>query len=106
MDRGDVIELVSISRTQDQYGVWRSTESKRQIFCEVESVTATEFFEGGRNGLKPEYRFIVFFADYQGEQTVNYNGIAYSVYRTFKAKNDKLELYVERKVGVNVVVST
>lgn len=100
MDRSDVIELVTTTRQQDDYGVWRATDIKRQVFCKVESVSRAEFFEGGRNGLKPEFRMIIFAGDYAGEQTVIYNGVPYAVYRTFLGKNDNLELYVEKKTGV------
>lgn len=101
MDRSDVITLVSYTQTQDEFGVWRTTKTERQVFCSVESVTREEFFEGGRNGLNPEFRMTMFFADYNGETEVIYNGVAYGVYRTYHAKTDELELYVERKGGVN-----
>lgn len=101
MDRSDIVTLVGYTRTQDEFGVWRSTPSERQVFCSVDSVTRDEYFEGGRNGLNPEYRITMFFGDYKGEDTVVYNGIVYGVYRTYHAKTDELELYVERKGGVN-----
>lgn len=101
MDRSDIVTLVGYTRTQDEFGVWRSTPSERQVFCSVDSVTRDEYFEGGRNGLNPEYRITMFFGDYNGEDTVIYNGNAYGVYRTYHAKTDELELYVERKGGVN-----
>ena len=101
MDRSDVIKLITVTRTQDEYGVWRSTESEKEIFCQVSSVTQSEFFEGGRNGLNPEFRFTVFFGDYSDEPIVIYKGNRYSVYRTYLGRNDRLELYVERKGGTN-----
>ena len=101
MDRSDVVTLVGYTQEQDEFGVWRPTPTERDVYCSVESVTRAEFFEGGRNGLNPEYKLTMFYADYNGEDTVVYNGIAYGVYRTFHAKTDELELYVERKGGVN-----
>ena len=56
---------------------------------------------GGRNGLNPEYVFTMFEADYDGEQTIEYNDLRYGVYRTYKGRNDTLELYAERKGGTN-----
>ena len=53
MDRSDVITLVSVSQAQNDFGVWTSTQTTRDIFCDVESVTRAEYFEGGRNGLNP-----------------------------------------------------
>lgn len=101
MDRSNVIKLISSMKSQDAYGVWQETLSERSVFCDVQSVTQTEFFEGGRNGLNPEYKFTLFFADYCGESLVEYAGKTYSVYRTYKGRNDTLELYVERKGGTN-----
>lgn len=101
MDRSEVIELLSSTYTRDAYGVEREQITSRRVFCQVDSVTASEFFEGGRNGLNPEYRFSVFFGDYQGEEMVRYNGLTYGIYRTYHARKDVLELYAERKGGTN-----
>lgn len=101
MDRSDVIKLISVTRTQDIYGQFVDTETSRQVYCQVGSITQSEFYEGGRNGLNPEYRFTVFFADYEDETIIEYKGKRYAVYRTYLARNDKLELYVERKGGTN-----
>lgn len=99
--RSDVITLVAVTRTQNEYGQWVASESTKDVYCEVDSVSQSEFFEGGRNGLNPEYRFTMFFADYNNEPIVEYKSQRYAVYRTYLNKNDKLELYVERKGGTN-----
>lgn len=125
MDRSQVIKLISETRVQDENGVWRKTgqsfwkdergyivtdeqheditfqQNYRQVFCQVDSVTQTEFFEGGRNGLNPEYRFTMFAYDYQDERTVEYNGRLYAIYRTYQPRTDIIELYAERKGGTN-----
>ena len=101
MDRSEVLTLISERKTQDEFGVWRKTETRRDIFCNVSSIIASEFFEGGRNGLNPELRFIVFFGDYEGERTVEFKGKRYAVYRTYHARTDALELYCERQGGTN-----
>lgn len=101
MDRSNVIKLISSTKSQDAYGVWKEILSERTVYCNVQSVTQSEFFEGGRNGLNPEYQITMFFGDYNGESMVEYEGKTYSVYRTYKRRNDTLELYVERKGGTN-----
>lgn len=101
MDRSEVVTLLSVTKTQDDYGVWRETETGRDVFCQVDSVTRSEFFEGGRAGLNPEYRMTMFFGDYNDEKTLLYRGKAYAVYRTYIGRNDTIELYVERKGGTN-----
>lgn len=101
MDRSTPIMLFSTTKAQDAYGVWVESPTSRMVFCQVDSVTRAEFFDGGRNGLNPEYRMTMFFGDYNGEKLLSYNGQTYSVYRTYQGKNDTIELYVERKGGTN-----
>lgn len=97
-----VLDLLSVTSVRDENGVWRETETPRRVFCRVDSVTRSEFFGAGRNGLNPAYKFTVFAGDYQSEPTVVYDGSSYSVYRTYHIPGtDYLELYVERKGGSN-----
>ena len=49
--------------------------------------------------MKPEFRIKMFEPDYNGEKTIEYKGEIYTVYRTFLAKNDMIELYVEKRAG-------
>lgn len=105
MDRSDVCTLLKYTKTQNNKGVWVETlSSSREVFCHVDSVTRAEFFDAGRSGLNPEYRISLFSGDYEGETVVLYNGLPYSVYRTYFAKTDIIELYVERKGGTNARV--
>lgn len=101
MDRSKTIQLIAQTQAQDAYGVWRKTETSRTVFCAVNSVTRDEFFDGGRNGLNPEYQITMFAYDYEGETIVVYEGKRYGVYRTYFGRNDTIELYVERKGGLN-----
>lgn len=96
-----VLNLISQTRTQDDYGRWISTKTKKQIFCTVQSISMSEFYEAGRNGLNPAYRFLVFQGDYDGEELCEFEGDQYAIYRTFRRDPDTIELYVERKGGTN-----
>lgn len=106
MNRSDVLTLISTVLTQDSIGAFVQTETARQVYCKVDSVSRDEFFAGGRNGLNPEYRFTIFAGDYQNEKTVIYNGQRYGIYRTYLSKTDLIELYAERKGDAVDVVST
>ena len=106
MDRSNIINLCAVTRTQDDFGQWIESVLKKQVYCQVESITQSEFFEAGRNGLNPQFKFVMFFADYDNEPIVEYNGQTYSVYRTYLRKDDNIELYVERKGGTNDVEET
>lgn len=101
MDRSDIISLVSEKVVRDEYGVSHTEKTHREVFARVDSVTASEFFEGGRNGLNPEYRMTMFAGDYAGERMVGYAGNTYAVYRTYQAGTDIVELYVQREGGTN-----
>lgn len=101
MDRSSLIALVNESQTQDENGVWRTTRTERTVFAQIESVTRAEFFEGGRNGLNPEFKFTMFFGDYEDEREVVWNGKHYGIYRVYYGNNDTIELYAERKGGLN-----
>ena len=98
----DVLTLVSYVRTQDDYGIWKEQVAQtRTVFCKCESVTRSEFFEGGRNGLNPELVFIVQKVDYEGERECVFHGKTYGIYRTYVTDEDYMELYAERKGGTN-----
>lgn len=94
----DILTLISQTITTDAYGNEVVQESGTSVFCEVNSISQNEFFAAADTELNPEYRFTVFFGDYNGEDVVKYNGKRYAVYRTYRA-GDNLELYVERKIG-------
>jgi len=98
----DVLFLVTHGRVRDSNGVWRDYgETLRQVLCEVNSVSRAEFFDGGQTAHKPEWQFTVFHAEYHGEDECEYNGVRYSIYRTYRSHDmDYMELYAERKAGV------
>lgn len=99
MDRSVAIKLVTETWDSDDYGVSEKTETLTKVYANVRSATRAEFYDGGQNGLSPEYVFTIFFGDYSGQQIVEYNGNRYTVYRTYQTKNDTLELYTERREG-------
>lgn len=100
MKISDTLELVSTGYENDDFGVSQPTETVRRIYCRVESISAQEFFQAGQTGLKPAWRFRVHQDEYRGEPTVRYQGRDYAVYRTYRASQDELEIYVEGRAGV------
>ena len=100
MSRNEVAFLVKNIIKQDDINQNIHLETKKKIFCKWTSVSSQEWFEGGRNGLQPELRLTMFAPDYNGEKIVEIFGKRYSVYRTYQPKSDEIELYLERKSGV------
>lgn len=105
MNMQDVITLRRVGITVDEYGVPQNEVTETDVYARVESVSASEFFDAGQNGLKPEYRFTVSAWEYGDEEELSYNGRLYSIYRTYRRSLDLIELYAERKVGVHGPVS-
>lgn len=101
MDRSNVISLITETKTKDTLGIYETVRTKKDVFCNISSVTASEFFDGGRSGFNPEYRMTMFSGDYNGQKILEYNGETYAIYRTYIKGTDTIELYVERKGGTN-----
>ena len=99
MNKSDVAYLVAESYTQNDYGVLEKTTTRTQVYVNVTSVTSQEWFEGGRNGLNPQFRFTMFQFDYTGEKIIEYNDKQYTIYRTYNRSVDEIELYTELKKG-------
>lgn len=95
-----MINLISETKTQDEIGQFVSQETSRQVYCDVRSISASEWFDAGRDGYKPSLCFIMFAPDYAGERIVEYNGKRYGIYRTYVGRNERIELYAESKGGV------
>lgn len=100
MDRSNTITLISYTYSPDAIGQMVATASTSLVYCNVQSVSQSEWFAGGQNGLKPEYKVTLFAPDYSGQKEAELNGIRYGIYRTYQRQDELLELYLERKVGV------
>lgn len=100
MDRSNIAYLISQTYETDSLMQRIPVETRRMIYCDVGSITRTEWDAAGRQGLQPSYRLTMFAPDYKGEKIVEYNGQRYGIYRTYVAKNERLELYLEEKGGV------
>jgi len=99
MDRSSVCTLISETFAADTIGQMVATEKTKDVFCNVASVSQSEWFQGGQAGLKPEYKITMFAPDYDGQRIVKLNDVKYGVYRTYLRDDELLELYLERMVG-------
>lgn len=99
MDRSNTVDLVSVAYGTDSIGQHVAVETLRTVFCAVDSISRAEFYDAGRNGLKPELRITLFSPDYNGEEALILNKIRYGVVRTYQNRNETIELYVERLTG-------
>ena len=97
----DVIAyLIGKAITKNEYKQEVETDTRTEIMALYESVSQSEFYKAGEAGLKPEFRLTTAIIDYNGEKEVELDGKRYGIYRTFEVDKDYIELYCERKGGV------
>lgn len=74
------------------------TESTNAL-AEVQSITQSEFATAGKKDIRPAHKFIIWNFEYSGQTELDYDGKRYTVYRTFKRNDDRIELYTEERSG-------
>jgi len=100
------LTLISKQSVVNQIGDPVTTETRTDILCDVRSITRSEHYAAAAHDLRPEIAFIVNVYDYSGQQEVEFEGVRYSVDRTYRAKEsdhhyeiDDLELVCSRMVN-------
>lgn len=93
------LSLICNNYITDRIGQLIPVEDKKEVFCDVISISSKEFSNAGVLGLKPVIAFKIWTNEYNGEETVEYNDVRYSVYRTYNNSTNRTELYCEKKVG-------
>lgn len=99
MRQGTPIYLISEDYEQNDIGVMVPVITRTKIFARITSVSGQEWFEGGRNGLNPEFRAEIYPFEYHGEEILEKDGRMYSIYRTFQSSEKTLELYCQKRKG-------
>ena len=74
-------------------------EDRSGCFARIESITMSEFYQAGMQGFKPEYRMTVWLNEYSGQELLEYNSKVYTVYRTYRRDDGRIELYVTERKG-------
>lgn len=100
MARDHVVTLISTAYRTDSLFQRIPVEQRREVPCQVGGIRQSEWFSAGQKGLRPQMMLTVFDDDYLGETIAEVDGVRYGVYRTYPAKHDKTELYLEKKGGV------
>ncbi|MBM6870805.1 hypothetical protein [Pseudoflavonifractor phocaeensis] len=73
-----------------------------KILGRVESVSRSEWYDAGREGMAPEMVFVTPAVNYRGEQQAQWQGERYKIYRTYRRRSSQeIELYLGRRVGVS-----
>lgn len=84
----DVITLCKNEPTLNKYRIQVDNFTKREVLCEKNSATRSEFYQASQVGIKPELEIEMFFMDYEGEEVAIYDGQYYRVVRTYRGARD------------------
>lgn len=101
----DVCTLVKVTVERSANGGHTTTKTRRELYCTRKHINQSEFFKAHQEGLRSDLCLIIYWDEYEGEQTVEYNGKSYAVYRVFERGDDMAELYCGERAGVNGSVS-
>lgn len=99
VDRTEVLTLIQQSYEPDEIGQMIAKETSRDILAAARSVELSELADAGKMGLNPAWKMEILPSDYHGEELAEYQGVRYSIYRTYRKNLELLELYLERRAG-------
>lgn len=72
----------------------------RTVFVrDTRSIGKNEFYEAAAAGLQPVAVLVLFYADYEGEKVLEWDGKIYNVTRTYRRPDsDNLEITIEERL--------
>ena len=103
MNKSVTIDLIKKTYTTDSMGQKLYTTQNKTVYATISSITRAEwvsYSQTGRQGLVPAYVALVFMGDYEGENECVYDGQTYGIYRTYERDDEQVELYLEKKAGL------
>src|SRR5574344_341805 len=93
----EMVYLLSSAETVNSVGDTISVPTVKAVFAEVASVGYREHYMAEGVGKRPEIKFVLSdYLDYSGEPQARYNGKTYNIDRTYREKNNRLELTCSR----------
>ena len=99
MTRISEIKLIKQTFTTDDIGQLIASESSNTLIAEVKNASQSEYMQGRQDGISPAFVFHVSIFGYDDETILEYKGERFSIYRTYQADENYIELYAEREVG-------
>lgn len=100
MSKQKLVTLIKQTYSKDAIGQNVPVETRRELFCTTKSIRASEFFEAGKEGLRPAFCIKIYDFEYEGEEIAEIDGKRYGIYRSYLANGEKIELYLTLKSGV------
>lgn len=94
---GDILHFISSQKTVDDDGFEIDEPgAKRKVFANKKSIRSQEFHMAKQEGVTLSYMFEVRTLEYDGQDTLMYNGKEYNIYRTYE-KGEFIELICQRE---------
>lgn len=88
----DVIDLITITTTQNNMGDNIETETSNQVFANKKSIRQSEFYQAQATGLRPEVMFEIKTINYNQETKLGYNDKTYNIIRVYDKNGEITEL--------------
>jgi SPP1 family predicted phage head-tail adaptor len=92
----DVLDLISVTTTEDELGGVSEIKTNRQVFANKKSIRQNEFYDAHKAGLNPRIMFEVRTAEYQGEKLLSFEGEEHNIIRTYDKNGEITELICSR----------
>lgn len=99
MNQAIKISLISKTYATDSIGNPVATKKKTDVFAVMSSINQSEFYEAGQQGLQPYACYTVRLTEYSGEDEIEVNGEALTIYRTYNRTDGRVELYATKRKG-------
>jgi SPP1 family predicted phage head-tail adaptor len=88
----DVINLVTVTESENDIGDMVESFNTNEVFANKKSIRQSEFYQAMAHGLKPELMFEINSLDYDGQQKLIYEGKTYQIMRTYSKNDETVEL--------------
>lgn len=88
----DIINLVSVTTTENDMGDIIEVETKREVFADKKSIRQNEFYQAQATGLRPELMFVVRSIEYEQEPKLEYNSKMFNIIRAYDKDGELMEL--------------
>lgn len=95
----DKVFLIKEDYEEDAIGQEIAKETKSKVFCEISSISQSEFKAAGQSGIKPECVVVIWEAEYNDQRIIEINGKRFTIYRSYSRNDGKVELYAETRIG-------
>lgn len=98
MRYNDIIKLIKITYISDNVGNQIPEETSREVYANMFSISATEFYNAALAGLRPSFSFEIYSFEYDGETKLEYKGRTYNIIRV-NLVGEKARLICEEVAG-------